>query len=77
LQRIVATHADVPLTAFLVGNVVHKNATHAWDRAGNLTKKGLKGQDVAYRYNPKVTADSVKLAFDFLDSHVKGMDRQQ
>jgi dienelactone hydrolase len=57
--------------------VVHKNATHAWDRAGNLTKKGLKGQDVAYRYNPKVTADSVKLAFDFLDSHVKGMNRQQ
>jgi dienelactone hydrolase len=57
--------------------VVHKNATHAWDQGRNFAKKGLNGQDVAYRYNPKVTAESVRLAFDFLDSHVRGSDREK
>ena len=56
---------------------VHKNATHGWDIGSNFNKKGLNGQDVAYRYNPKVTAESIRLAFDFLDRHVKKMDRQQ
>ena len=57
--------------------LVHKNATHGWDIGSNFTKKGLNGQDVVYRYDPKVTAESVKLAFDFLDSHVRKTDRQQ
>jgi dienelactone hydrolase len=57
--------------------IVHKNATHGWDQGRNFTKKGMNGQDVEYRYNPKVTAESVKLAFDFLDSHVKTTDRHQ
>ena len=57
--------------------LVHKNATHGWDIGSNFTKKGLNGQDVVYRYDPKVTAESVKLAFDFLDGHVRKTDRQQ
>jgi dienelactone hydrolase len=57
--------------------VVHKNATHGWDIGRNFTKKGMNGQDVEYRYNPKATAESVRLAFDFLDSHVRKTDRQQ
>jgi hypothetical protein len=36
----------------------------------------LNGQDVVYRYNPKATAESVRLAFDFLDSHVKETRQQ-
>jgi len=56
--------------------VVHKNATHGWDNVdlgtGTLTKKGLNGQHIVYRYNPKVTAESVRQAFDFLDRHVRG-----
>jgi hypothetical protein len=52
--------------------VVHKNATHGWEIGRNFTKKGLNGQDVVYRYNPEATAESVRLAFDFLDSHVGG-----
>jgi dienelactone hydrolase len=52
--------------------VVHKNATHGWDQEGTFRKKGLAGQDVVYRYNPEVTTESVKQAFDFLDRHVKG-----
>lgn len=55
--------------------VVHKNATHGWDNAElgarNFTKKGLNGQHIAYRYNPKVTAESVRQAFDFLDRYVR------
>src|SRR5262245_54805225 len=54
--------------------VVHKNATHGWDNAelDNFTKKGMTGQNVVYRYNPKVTAESVRQAFEFLDRNVKG-----
>ena len=54
--------------------IVYKNATHGWDQGRNFTKKGMNGQDVEYRYNPKVTAESVKVTFDFLDSHVKIAD---
>ena len=55
--------------------IVHKNATHNWDEP-SLGKsvfrtKGALGQDIEYRYNPKVTAESVKMAFDFLDRHVR------
>jgi dienelactone hydrolase len=57
--------------------VVYKNATHGWDIGTNFTKTGTNGQRVVYRYNAKVTADSVKQAFDFLDSHVKTTDRHQ
>jgi dienelactone hydrolase len=60
--------------------VVHKNATHGWDIGeigSKFSKKGLNGQDVVYRYNSKATVESVRLAFDFLDSHFKEMDRQQ
>lgn len=57
--------------------VVYKNATHGWDIGSNFTKTAANGNRVVYRYNPKVTADSVKLAFDFLDSHVKTTDRHQ
>jgi dienelactone hydrolase len=56
---------------------VHKNATHGWDIGSNFTKKGMNGQDLVYRSNPKATAESVRLAFDFLDSHVRKTDRQQ
>jgi dienelactone hydrolase len=56
--------------------IVHKGATHVWDEAtlgaGTFKKKGLVGQDIVYRYDPRVTAESVKIAFDFLDRHVKG-----
>jgi dienelactone hydrolase len=56
--------------------IVHKNATHNWDEATlqkqTFKKKGLHGQDIIYRYNPEVTAESVKRAFDFLDRHMKG-----
>jgi dienelactone hydrolase len=56
--------------------IVHNGATHVWDEAtlgtGTFNKKGLVGQDIVYRYNPAVTAESVKIAFDFLDRHVKG-----
>jgi dienelactone hydrolase len=57
--------------------VVYKNATHGWDIGSNFTKTAANGNRVVYRYNPKVTAESVKLAFDFLDSHVKTTDRHQ
>ena len=56
--------------------VVHKNATHGWDQVdlGQRTfrKKTFNGQEVVYRYSPKVTAESVRQAFDFLDRHVRG-----
>jgi dienelactone hydrolase len=52
--------------------VVHKNATHGWEIGRNFTKKGLNDQDVVYRYNPEATAESVRLAFDFLDRHARG-----
>jgi dienelactone hydrolase len=61
--------------------VVHKNATHGWDNAElggrNFTKKGLNGQDIVYRYNARATAESIQLAFDFLDRHVRAVDRRQ
>lgn len=57
--------------------VVYKNATHGWDIGSNFTKIATNGNRVVYRHNPKVTTDSVKLAFDFLDSHVKTTDRHQ
>jgi dienelactone hydrolase len=54
--------------------VVHKDATHNWDalelQKRAFRKKGLLGQDIVYRYNPKVTMESVRQAFDFLDRHV-------
>jgi len=56
--------------------IIHKGATHSWDEAtlgkGAFRKKGFVGQDIVYRYNPEVAAESVKRAFDFLDRHVKG-----
>jgi dienelactone hydrolase len=51
--------------------VVHKNATHGWDIGSNFTKTVANGTRVEYRYNPKVTADSVKIALDFLDRNVR------
>ena len=57
--------------------VVYKNATHGWDIGKNFTKTAANGQRVMYRSNAQVTADSVKRAFDFLDSHVKTTDRHQ
>jgi dienelactone hydrolase len=55
---------------------VHKNATHNWETAalgsGSFRKKGPDGKEIVYRYNAQVTAESSKLAFDFLDRHVKG-----
>ena len=56
--------------------MVHKRATHVWDAAalGDRVFKRVTswGVHVEYRYNPKVTAESIKLAFDFLDRHVRG-----
>jgi dienelactone hydrolase len=59
-----------------VESVVYKSATHGWDIGSNFTKTAANGNRVEYRYNPKVTADSVERALDFLDSHVKKADRQ-
>jgi dienelactone hydrolase len=56
---------------------IYKNATHGWDIGSNFTKTAANGHRVAYRYNPKVTAESVRLAFDFLDSHVRKTEHQQ
>jgi dienelactone hydrolase len=56
--------------------IVHKNATHNWDVASlgkrAFRKRGFVGQDIVYRYNPEVAAQSVERAFEFLDRHVKG-----
>jgi dienelactone hydrolase len=62
-----------------VDYVVHRNATHNWDTAalgsGTFTKppvfwnKG--GGAVVYRYNAQITAESVKLAFEFFDQNLK------
>jgi dienelactone hydrolase len=57
--------------------VVYKNATHGWDIGTNFTKTATNGQRVVYRYNARVTADSVERALDFLDSHMRKADRQQ
>jgi len=35
------------------------------------SSKGMNDQEVVYRHNTKATAKSVRLAFDFLDSHVE------
>ena len=55
--------------------VVHKSATHGWDQVEHgqriFRKTGLIGQDIVYRYSPKVTAESVTQAFDFLNRHVR------
>ena len=53
--------------------VVHKNATHGWDivEFDRTRRTVTNGQVVVYRYSPKVTAESVRQAFDFLDRHVK------
>lgn len=56
--------------------VVYKNATHGWDIGGDFTKTGPNGQSVAYRYNPKVTADSVERALDFLDQQVRASNQR-
>jgi dienelactone hydrolase len=59
--------------------IVHKNATHSWDTAalgrGTFTKPAppwAKGAgQIVYRYNPEAAAAAMKLAFDFLDRHMK------
>jgi dienelactone hydrolase len=51
--------------------IVYKNTTHGWDVGSNFTKTAPNGQRVVYRYNPKVTAESVKTALAFLDRHVR------
>jgi dienelactone hydrolase len=57
--------------------VVHKNATHGWDIGSNFTKTAANGKRVEYRSNPKVTAESVKLALAFLDRYVRAADQKQ
>ena len=57
--------------------VVHKNATHGWDIGSNFTKTVANGDRVEYRYNPKVTAELVKLALDFLDRYVRPPEQKQ
>jgi dienelactone hydrolase len=56
--------------------VVYKNATHGWDIGSNFSKIDATGHRVEYRYSPKVTAESVKSAFDFLDLHVRADQNQ-
>jgi dienelactone hydrolase len=56
--------------------VVCKDATHGWDIGSNFTKTAANGQRVVYRYNPKVTADSVKRALDFLDQQVRAPNQK-
>lgn len=56
--------------------IVHKNVTHSWDIAAlgsaSFRKKGIHGQEIEYRYNAQVTADSMKRAFEFLDRPREG-----
>jgi dienelactone hydrolase len=56
--------------------MVYKNATHGWDIGINFTKTATNGQRVVYRYNPKVTADSVERALDFLDRHLRASNQK-
>jgi dienelactone hydrolase len=55
--------------------IVHKGATHVWDAKAlgdrAFSRTTSLGRQVEYRYNAEVTAQSVRLAFDFLDRHVK------
>jgi len=57
--------------------VIHKNATHGWDQGRNFTRTVANGTRVAYRSNPKVTAESVKVALDFLDRHVRSPEQKR
>jgi dienelactone hydrolase len=57
--------------------VVHKNATHGWDQGRNFTKTAANGTRVEYRYNPKVTAESVKIALEFLDRNVRESEQKR
>jgi dienelactone hydrolase len=52
------------------------NATHGWDIGSNFTTTSAMGDRVVYRYNPKITADSVERAFDFLDQHVRASNQK-
>lgn len=56
--------------------IVHRGATHNWETAalgtGEFRKPGQDGKPVVYRYNAEATRNSMKLAFEFLDRHVKG-----
>jgi dienelactone hydrolase len=57
--------------------VLHKTATHGWDIGSNFTKTVANGTRVEYRYNPKVTAESVKIALDFLDRYVRATEQKK
>jgi dienelactone hydrolase len=52
------------------------NATHGWDIGKDFTTTNAMGDRVVYRYNPKVTADSVERAFDFLDQRVRASNQK-
>ena len=60
-----------------VETVVYKNATHAWDMGISFAKTAANGQHVEYRSNPKVTAESVARALDFLDQHLRSSNQKQ
>lgn len=57
--------------------VVHKNATHGWDIGSNFTKTAANGARVEYRYNPKVTAESTRIALEFLDHNVRTPEQKR
>ena len=60
-----------------VETVVYKNATHAWDMGISFAKTAANGRHVEYRSNPKVTAESVGRALDFLDRQVRASNQKQ
>ena len=50
----------------------HAGWMHAFDWAKTLEKKGPMGQQIVYRYNPEITRESTRLAFEFLERNLKG-----
>lgn len=53
---------------------VYPDATHCWDceNLDGRSKTDIRGNHVVYRYDAKVTADSAKRMFEFLDRTLRG-----
>jgi dienelactone hydrolase len=53
---------------------VYSDATHCWDckQLDGRSKTDIRGNHVVYRYDAKVTADSAKRTFEFLDRTLRG-----
>jgi len=53
---------------------VYPDTTHCWDckQLDGRSKTDIRGNHVVYRYDAKVTADSAKRTFEFLDRTLRG-----